>query len=31
VSLGFEGVEGGEAPLLVEQSFDPVSRHDSGY
>jgi hypothetical protein len=31
VRLGFEGSGGREAPLLVEEGFDPFSRHNSGY
>ena len=31
VGLGFEGVGRGEPPLLVEECFDPVSRHSLGY
>src|SRR6266699_2519417 len=31
MGLSFEGVRGSETPLLVEESFDPVSRHASGY
>src|ERR1044072_9051601 len=29
--LGLEGRRRREAPLLVEERFDPISRHDSGY
>jgi len=31
VGLGLEGLGRWEAPLLVEERFDPVSRHDSRY
>jgi hypothetical protein len=31
VGLGLEAVRRGKPPLLVEESFDPISRHGSGY